>query len=107
MTGALILGAGSGIARALARRLARSLRAAGRSVVYPLREQSVRKQFTAAATEGAREVVVLGPEEVRRGVALVREMGGGGEREVELGVLEDPDRVRRELPTGPSGTGEG
>lgn len=73
--------------RRLALELARALRDRGHSVLYPLREQGVKKQFSAAAAEGAREVVVLGPEEVSRGVARVRAMDGRGEREVSLELL--------------------
>jgi len=67
--------------------LAHALRERGRSVAYALRDQSVRKQFSAAATEGAREVIVLGPDEVGRGVAMVRDMRSGEEREVPLEEL--------------------
>src|SRR5690606_18375518 len=54
--------------RALA--LAHALRDRGRSVVYALRPQAVGKQFKAASTEGARAVIVLGPSELERGVAV-------------------------------------
>jgi histidyl-tRNA synthetase len=64
------------------------LRSLGRSVAYPLKEQPVRKQFAAAGTMGAREVIVLGPSEVQRGVAITRDMSSGEEREVALDVLE-------------------
>jgi histidyl-tRNA synthetase len=77
--------------RPLARRVARALREAGHSVVYPLRDQSVRKQFGAADSEGARRVVVLGPDEAARGVAVVRGMEEGDEREVPLEALTDPE----------------
>jgi histidyl-tRNA synthetase len=73
--------------RALALGLAHGLRSAGRSVAYSLREQSVRKQFSAAGAMGAREVILLGPEEVARGVAVRRNMGSGEEREVALEEL--------------------
>jgi len=66
--------------RALA--LAHELRERGRSVVYALRDQSVRKQFKAAETEGARRVLVLGPEEAAKGVVMMRDMSDGTEREV-------------------------
>ena len=72
----------------LALRLAHALRSQGRSVTYALREQTVRKQFSAAATAGAREVIVLGPDEVGRGVAVVRDMKSGEERRVALEALE-------------------
>jgi histidyl-tRNA synthetase len=44
----------------------------------------VGKQFKVAATEGAREVIVLGPTEIERGVAMVKDMATGQEREVSL-----------------------
>jgi histidyl-tRNA synthetase len=68
----------------LARRIACAQRASGRSVIYALRAQNVRKQFTAAANAGAVECVVLGPDEVARGMAVVRDMASGEEREVAL-----------------------
>jgi len=70
--------------RALALGIAHGLREAGRTVMYALREQSVRKQFKAAETEGARRVLVLGPEEAAKGVAVLRDMESGEEREVPL-----------------------
>jgi histidyl-tRNA synthetase len=70
--------------RAPALGLARRLRDAGRSVTYALRDIAVRKQFKAAEKEGAAEVVVLGPDEVAKGVAVVRDMRTGDEREVPL-----------------------
>jgi histidyl-tRNA synthetase len=71
--------------RALA--LAHALRERGKSVVYALKPQSVGKQFKAAATEGAREVIVLGPSELERGVAVVKDMASGQERDVRLEEL--------------------
>ncbi len=71
----------------LARRIAARLRARGHSVTYPLRRPSVRKQLHAAGIEGAREAVILGPSEVERGVAIVRAMQDGAEREVPLAEL--------------------
>ncbi len=68
--------------------VAHSLREQGYRVAYALRSQSVRKQFSQAGTEGAREVVVLGPAEVERGMASVRDMTSGEEREVPLESLE-------------------
>ena len=73
--------------RALALEIAHAQRDRGRSVVYALRDQSVRKQFSAAGTEGARETIVLGPDEVTRGVALVRDMESGEETETDLEEL--------------------
>ncbi len=69
---------------ALARRVAAAQRLRGHSALYALRPTSVRKQFSQAASEGAREVIVVGPDEVARGVALVRDMQSGNEEEREL-----------------------
>ncbi len=74
--------------RPLVHELARVHRKKGRRVVYALRDQSVKKQFSAASTEGARWVVVLGPDEVEKGVAVVRNMGSGSEERVSLEVLK-------------------
>lgn len=73
--------------RAQALALAHVLRERGRSVVYALREQSVRKQFKAAETEGARRVLVLGPQEAAKGVVMMRDMSDGTEREVPISEL--------------------
>lgn len=67
--------------------LAHELRERGRSVIYALREQPVRKQLRVAEAEGARWVVVLGPDEAARGVVLLRDMAEGREREVPMGEL--------------------
>jgi histidyl-tRNA synthetase len=74
--------------RNLALSIAHANRDQGRSVLYGLRDQSVRKQFTAAGNAGARDVIVLGPDEVARGHAVVRNMASGEEREVPLEDLE-------------------
>ena len=77
----------------LARRVAAEFRSRGHSVSYALRRhQSVRKQLASAGTEGAAHVVILGPQEVARGVAILRTMSDGGEREVALaGLLQEGD----------------
>jgi histidyl-tRNA synthetase len=74
--------------RSLALELAQTFRRAGHRVLYPLRPQSVKKQFSAASSEGARWVVVLGPDEVKVGVAVVRDMESGSEERVDLAVLK-------------------
>ena len=76
--------------RALA--LAHELRESGRSVVYSLKPQSVGKQFKVAASEGARAVIVLGPSELERGVAVVKDMASGQERDVRLEELVNHGR---------------
>ena len=74
--------------RELAYAIARTQRDKGVGVQYALREQPVRKQFTAAGNAGAREVIVLGPDEVARGCAVLRDMASGEEREVPLKELQ-------------------
>jgi len=74
--------------RSVMLRIAHSLRSSGRSVVYALRDQSVRKQFKSAETEGAARVLVLGPDEAARGVMVARDMGTGQEEEVPIAVVE-------------------
>ena len=65
-------------------RAARALRRGGRSVLYALRATGVGKQFKDADARGAHQVVVLGPDEVAAGVAVVRTMGTGSEERVPL-----------------------
>ena len=73
--------------RELALAIAHSQRDRGAGVQYALREQSVRKQFVAAGNAGARQVIVLGPDEVARAHAVLRDMASGEEREVPLEEL--------------------
>lgn len=70
--------------RPLALRMAHVQRDRGMRVLYSFKEQGVGKQFKVAAAVGAREVVVLGPDEVENGVVTVRDMSSGEEREVAL-----------------------
>jgi len=71
-------------ARETALGLASRLRHGGWSVTYALRDSSVRKQFKAAENEGAERVIVLGPNELEKGVGVVRDMATGEEAEVPL-----------------------
>ncbi|MDX1674430.1 MAG: histidine--tRNA ligase [Longimicrobiales bacterium] len=73
--------------RPVLRRVARRLRDAGHSVSYTLRQVGVGKQFKDADSRNATRTVVLGPDEVGRGVAVVRSMATGEEREVPLDEL--------------------
>jgi histidyl-tRNA synthetase len=73
--------------RAEALRIAHALRDRGRSVAYGLREQGVGKQMKTAAREGAREVLILGPDELARGCVVARDMASGEEREVRVEEL--------------------
>jgi histidyl-tRNA synthetase len=77
--------------RPLALRLAHALRDDGKEVLYALRDQAVKKQFNQAGNAGAREAIILGPDEVSRGMAVVRDMETGGEREVPLEELLPPE----------------
>lgn len=74
--------------RPLALGLAHALRDRGHSVAYGLTDQPVRKQFSSANTEGARRVIVLGPEELATGRARVRDMATGEERTLPLEELQ-------------------
>ena len=73
--------------RPVLRRVARRLRDAGHSVSYTLRQVGVGKQFKDADSRNAVRTIVLGPDEVGRGVAVVRAMASGDEREVPLDTL--------------------
>jgi histidyl-tRNA synthetase len=73
--------------RAEALRIAHVLRDRGSSVAYALKEQGVTKQLKAAGREGAREVLIVGPDELVRGCVVAREMESGREREVSLAEL--------------------
>lgn len=76
--------------------LARAHRGRGRRVVYALKEQSVRKQFSAASSEGARWVVILGPDEVEEGVGVVRDMATGAEKRVPLELLKEGEGLEED-----------
>ncbi|HUG41454.1 MAG TPA: histidine--tRNA ligase [Longimicrobiales bacterium] len=73
--------------RPLMRRIAGSLRRRGHSVSYTLRQVAVGKQFKDGNARGAREAIVLGPDEVAAGVAVVRGMDTGAERRMGLAEL--------------------
>ena len=70
--------------RPLLLKLAQSLRALGESVLYALSPATVGKQLKEADARGAARVILLGPEEVARGAAIVRIMSTGEQREVAL-----------------------
>lgn len=59
-----------------------ALRAAGFRVEYPLRDLAFGKQFKAAAESGARLALILGGDELARGVVKVRDLGQRSEAEV-------------------------
>jgi histidyl-tRNA synthetase len=68
----------------VARRIAAAQRRAGRSVVHSVSSQSMKKQFSSAAAVGARAAIVLGPDEVARGIAVVKDMESGAQTEMPL-----------------------
>lgn len=63
------------------------LRAAGLRVTVSDGPKSMKAQFRAVDRSGARRAVILGPDEVSRGVAKVKDMESGDEREVALTEL--------------------
>jgi histidyl-tRNA synthetase len=73
--------------RPLLLRLGHDLRRAGYSVGYGLHAAGMGRQFKDADARGAERVVILGPDEVARGVAVVKEMGTGAEQTVRLDEL--------------------
>ena len=70
--------------------LAHRLRDAGSAVDYAFKTQGVGKQFKNASALGARFAVVLGPDEVARDEAVVKELATGEERRVPLAELARP-----------------
>lgn len=73
--------------RAMQRRVATRLRAAGRRVAYSLAESTVARQFKDAHAQGARRAIVIGPTEVEEDVVVVKEMASGVERRLPLDTL--------------------
>jgi histidyl-tRNA synthetase len=67
------------------------LRRANLRVTMSDAPRSLRAQIRAADKVGATRVVIIGPDEVAKHVATVRELGSGEQREVEL------DRLAEEL----------
>ena len=63
--------------RALGLETGHRLRAAGHSVMYSLRSQGVGKQLKAASRAGARQALIIGPDEAAAAAATVRDMKTG------------------------------
>jgi histidyl-tRNA synthetase len=74
-------------ARAKALALAQQLRGAGLKVDVDLMRRGPSKCLDYANSVGARRVVLLGSKELERGVATVKDMQSGEQREVPLGSL--------------------
>ncbi len=73
--------------RPLVRSLAGQLRAEGCSATYTLRTAGVGRQFKDADALGAERTIVIGPEEIAEGVAVVRHMESGEEKRLPLDGL--------------------
>ncbi len=66
------------------KQLARRLRDAGHAVSYSFKAGSIGKQFKDADARGARFAVVIGPDELTQGIAVVKDMESGQETRVRL-----------------------
>jgi histidyl-tRNA synthetase len=75
--------------RATALQVAHSLRDSGRRVAQDLRSRKVGRQLKAANQARAERAIILGSEELSRGMVLVRELESGEEHEVSLDSLVD------------------
>jgi histidyl-tRNA synthetase len=72
--------------RPAAIRLAQQLRGTGRSVELVLAPMKLKRALADADRAGARFVYLIGPEEFARGVALVRDLASGDQREEPLPI---------------------
>ena len=69
------------------KRIARKLRDAGHSVAYNFRSGSIGKQFKDADARGAKYTIILGPDEVAAGKAVVKDMTSGTETKTPIDEL--------------------
>lgn len=67
--------------------LVHELRSAGHAVEYGLKHQGVGKQLKNAGALQARQAVIIGPDEIAVGEAVLRSMASGEERKVRLAEL--------------------
>ncbi len=67
--------------------LAHALRDRGRRVEFSLKEQTIAKQLKLASARGARVAVIIGPDERKRGGAVVRDLLRGEQRAVTAAEL--------------------
>jgi histidyl-tRNA synthetase len=83
---------------AQALRVMRGLRAAGVRCTTDFQGRSMKAQMKAANRSGAPAAVILGPDEVAKGVCTVKMMASGEQREVSLAALDAAlvDRLRQE-----------
>ena len=75
--------------RATALKVAHSLRDSGRRVAQDLQSRKVARQLKAANQVGAERAIILGSEELSRGMVLVRDLESGEEQEIPLDSLAD------------------
>ena len=75
--------------RATALQVAHSLRDSGRRVAQDLQSRKVARQLKAANQVGAERAIILGSEELSRGMVLVKDLESGEEQEVPLDSLAD------------------
>jgi histidyl-tRNA synthetase len=64
--------------------IATRLRAGGRSVEYALRGQALGRQLKSAAAAGAQRVVIVRPDLVDQGEAVIKTLADGREERVRL-----------------------
>ena len=64
--------------------IAGRLRVKGHSVIFPYKPGGVGKGLKAAAAAGAREAIVVGPDELKEGKIVVRNLAGGTEDRVDI-----------------------
>lgn len=69
--------------------LAHALRQAGKQVMMDLEGRGMKAQMKAANKCGAAQVLILGESELERGVASVKDMATGDQRDVDLDSLID------------------
>ncbi len=69
--------------------LAHRLRDRGLAVEYALKPQAVRKQLELATARGAPRAVIVGPDERKAGVAVVKDLRAGTETRLPLAELEE------------------
>jgi histidyl-tRNA synthetase len=67
--------------------LAHQLRDGGLRVEYGFKHRAVRHQLELAAARGARRAVIVGPDERRDRVAVIKELGSSDERRVPVDAL--------------------
>jgi histidyl-tRNA synthetase len=89
---AYVAAAGDGLEREVFL-LAEELRAGGVSAVFDTEAKSLKAQMKAAGKGGHRLALLLGPEELERGVVQVKDLAGGEQRAVPRDRLVDEVRA--------------